>query len=124
MSSTTTGQGLFASSFPLTTRVSRMGVAAPARAATPRTASARGRTWDEVAEALAKPLPGRSADICVIRHGQTTLNALGLISGDADTELTRTGRLQAVEAGRRLAASGERFDVACSSHLQRSRETH
>ena len=100
-----------------------MGVVAPARAGTPRATSARGRTWAEIAEAIAQPQPGRSADICVIRHGQTTLNALGLISGDADTELTRAGRLQAVEAGRRLAASGERFDVACSSHLQRSRET-
>lgn len=123
MSSTNTGLDVFASTFPRTTRVNPMGVAAPDRAGTPRAGLVRGRSWAEIAEAIARPQPGRSADVCVIRHGQTTLNALHLISGDADTELTRAGRLQAVEAGRQLAASGERFDLACSSHLQRSRET-
>jgi len=100
-----------------------MGVLAPASLTTARDVLSPGRTWAEIVEKLNGPLPGRSAEVCMIRHGQTTLNALGLISGDADTELTRTGRFQAVEAGRRLAASAEWFDLACSSHLQRSRET-
>lgn len=123
MSSTTTGSAPFAGAFPTASRVSSMGVAAPVRSGTPRGDRSPVRSWSEIAQALARPQPGRSAEICLLRHGQTTLNALGLVSGDADTELTRTGRLQAVEAGLGLRASGELFDVACSSHLQRSRET-
>jgi probable phosphoglycerate mutase len=56
-----------------------------------------------------------------MRHGQTTLNALGIVSGGADTELTRVGRCEAVEAGRRLA--GQEFDFGWASPLRRSRET-
>lgn len=108
-----------------TTTVQRMGGTAMAtlRPAEERDVARIPRTWDEIAQALAGPLPGRSAEICVIRHGQTTLNALGLVSGGNDTELTRIGRIQAVEAAKELSRRGEAFDVAYSSHLERSRQT-
>lgn len=56
-----------------------------------------------------------------VRHGQTRLNALGLVTGASDAPLTAAGRRQAVVAGTRLGA--EPIDIAFSSHLQRSRET-
>jgi broad specificity phosphatase PhoE len=57
----------------------------------------------------------------MVRHGETTTNAKGLITGTADAPLTERGRAQACAAGRALA--GQAFHAGFSSHLQRSVET-
>ena len=38
-----------------------------------------------------------------LRHGETDLNARGIIAGSVDTELTDLGRRQALEAAEALA---------------------
>lgn len=78
-------------------------------------------TWKHLRHALAKPLVFPPAELWLVRHGETTTNAQGLITGAADAPLTARGQDQAHEAGRLL--SGERFDVAWSSTLRRSTMT-
>lgn len=56
----------------------------------------------------------------MFRHGETTHNSRGLISGTLDVALTERGREQARALGGRLAAS---YDLAICSELSRSRET-
>lgn len=56
-----------------------------------------------------------------LRHGETELNARGLIAGSTDTVLTALGRRQAVEAAALLA--DEPITAIYSSALQRTRDT-
>jgi broad specificity phosphatase PhoE len=79
------------------------------------------RSWATLRSIFNDRRRGAQLEICLIRHGETTLNAVGLVSGQADTPLTWRGRLAAVEAGREL--SGEAFDLGITSPLRRSRET-
>jgi probable phosphoglycerate mutase len=56
----------------------------------------------------------------LIRHGQSTANAAGLITGASDPALSDRGTGQAEELSRRLADS---YDGAFHSGLRRSRDT-
>lgn len=61
-----------------------------------------------------------------VRHGQTDWNFQKRIQGTTDVPLNETGREQAREAGRALAArsqAGQRWDGIVASPLSRARET-
>jgi len=57
--------------------------------------------------------------LLLIRHGQSTWNALGRWQGQADPPLTETGRRQAFEASAAIGA----VDAVFSSTLERARVT-
>ncbi|HET9989769.1 MAG TPA: histidine phosphatase family protein, partial [Kofleriaceae bacterium] len=59
--------------------------------------------------------------ILLARHGQTAWNALGRLQGHTDIELDDTGRAQAKDLARTLAAAG--VTRVWSSDLARARET-
>lgn len=59
--------------------------------------------------------------LVLVRHGQTDWNVQGRIQGSSDIPLNATGREQAREAGRLLAA--ERWDAIVTSPLMRAVET-
>lgn len=59
--------------------------------------------------------------LCVVRHGQTALNAQDRICARVDDPLNEIGRKQAEEAGKRL--QGIAFACAYCSPLSRARET-
>ena len=61
------------------------------------------------------------AEICLLRHGQSTWNAEGRWAGHEDPPLTDVGRQQAIDASSKLRKEG--FTHATSSSLQRARET-
>ena len=61
-------------------------------------------------------------DILLIRHGESTWNAEGIIQGWGDPPLSETGRSQARLLGLRLSQR-ERIDALYSSTMQRARET-
>jgi 2,3-bisphosphoglycerate-dependent phosphoglycerate mutase len=61
--------------------------------------------------------------LILIRHGQSEWNAQGRFTGWVDSPLSAAGRAEAVNAGRRLAASGSRVDKAFTSTLGRAIET-
>ncbi|MEM5787672.1 MAG: histidine phosphatase family protein [Syntrophobacteraceae bacterium] len=61
-----------------------------------------------------------AVELHVIRHGESAANAGKLITGTMNVPLTKLGRKQARQAGRRLARN---YDLAFSSMLFRSRET-
>jgi len=60
--------------------------------------------------------------IVLVRHGQTTLNAEGRLSGHLDVPLTDLGVAQAAAAARAVKAMGQPTRVICSP-LQRARQT-
>jgi probable phosphoglycerate mutase len=62
-----------------------------------------------------------TAHLCVVRHGETDWNRLGILQGWLDVPINEHGRRQADE----LAASftGAGFDAVWSSPLVRARET-
>lgn len=59
-------------------------------------------------------------DVLIVRHGQSTWNALGRWQGHADPPLSEHGRVQALAARRALDGA---FDAAYASDLRRARET-
>ena len=61
-------------------------------------------------------------DILLIRHGESTWNAEGIIQGWGDPPLSETGRAQARSLGLRLSQR-EGIDALYSSTLRRARET-
>ncbi|MGE3172056.1 MAG: 2,3-bisphosphoglycerate-dependent phosphoglycerate mutase [Planctomycetota bacterium] len=67
--------------------------------------------------------PKVHAHLVLVRHGESTNNALGVFTGWRDIALTERGREQAVAAGRRLRATPLRFDAVFTSVLQRAVET-
>lgn len=60
-----------------------------------------------------------SAHLVLVRHGQSTFNADGLLQGQADPPLSEAGRAEA----RQLAAALPRFENVLTSDLQRAVET-
>ena len=59
--------------------------------------------------------------IYIIRHGETDLNAAGVLQGWYDQPLNDSGRFLAAETGKKL--KGVRFDGCFSSPLKRAAET-
>lgn len=60
----------------------------------------------------------------LIRHGETVMNALKLTcGGGVDTELNDTGKAQAAEAARVLAALPQKPTLIINSGMRRTRET-
>ena len=59
--------------------------------------------------------------LTAVRHGQSTLNAAGLITGQLDPPLTALGRDQA--AALRASLAGNTWDVRLHSGSRRTRET-
>ena len=67
-----------------------------------------------------RPLANR-LEIWLVRHGETTANQSGLLSGWQDVELTKRGQAQARELKDRL--DSESFDGVWSSDLSRAQQT-
>ncbi|HZD03553.1 MAG TPA: histidine phosphatase family protein [Longimicrobiales bacterium] len=63
------------------------------------------------------------ADLLLVRHGETALNASGRYQGWLDPGLSDAGRRQALEAGRVVQEAGLRPAMVWSSDLRRARET-
>ena len=60
----------------------------------------------------------------VLRHGQSTWNALNLFTGWHDVPLSEQGEAEADAAGRALRDAGLRFDVVFTSLLTRAMDTN
>lgn len=67
--------------------------------------------------------PRHGGELILVRHGQSTANALGIAQGRADWPLSEKGRLQARLTGERLAAELGRIDALYTSPLSRAAET-
>lgn len=63
-----------------------------------------------------------SITVYVVRHGETTYNAAGIIQGHIDSSLNELGEAQAVMVAQHLADSGIHFNQAYSSDLQRAKK--
>jgi uncharacterized phosphatase len=61
--------------------------------------------------------------LAIVRHGQTSYNAGGLVQGRINIPLNDHGRKQALELGQQLKSKGEHFDLIASSPLSRALET-
>lgn len=61
--------------------------------------------------------------LAIVRHGQTSYNAGGLVQGRINIPLNETGRKQARELGQTLKLKDEHFDLIASSPLSRALET-
>ncbi len=61
--------------------------------------------------------------LVLVRHGQSEWNEKNLFTGWRDPGLTEKGEKEAVDAGRRLAAEGYKFDRAFTSVLKRAQRT-
>jgi 2,3-bisphosphoglycerate-dependent phosphoglycerate mutase len=65
---------------------------------------------------------GEGPTIWLVRHGESTWNALGLVQGHADgPTLTEKGRQQSAEAANRLREGG--LEAIYTSDLERAQET-
>lgn len=62
--------------------------------------------------------------LVVLRHGQSTWNALNLFTGWHDVPLSEQGEREADAAGRTLREAGMRFDIAYTSLLTRAIDTN
>ena len=61
--------------------------------------------------------------LVIIRHGESEWNKENLFTGWTDVDLSETGRTEAVESGRALAAEGLDFDICYTSYLKRAIHT-
>jgi len=60
-------------------------------------------------------------NIFLVRHGQDSDNAVGVLNGRRDTELTALGRAQAKKVAEKLRDNG--IQILCASPLKRTYET-
>jgi broad specificity phosphatase PhoE len=67
-------------------------------------------------------MPGM-VELLAVRHGETTLNAAGRLTGQLDPPLTARGRAQAAALAPLLGAAGGGFDVVVHSGTLRTAET-
>lgn len=65
----------------------------------------------------------RSADLVLLRHGESTANAAGMFTGMLDVPLTERGVEEAVTAAHLLAAARIRTVTVLSSTMLRARQT-
>ena len=61
--------------------------------------------------------------IYFVRHGQTDANKARIFSGQIDTPLNDTGRLQVLDTCKRIQELQLKWDVIISSPLSRAYET-
>ena len=59
--------------------------------------------------------------ICLVRHGETEWNVMGILQGAQDIPLNETGRAQAARTGQVLSALS--WDAVFTSHLSRAYDT-
>ena len=59
--------------------------------------------------------------ICLVRHGETEWNVMGILQGAQDIPLNQTGRAQAARTGQVLSAL--HWDGIFTSHLSRAYDT-
>ena len=78
-------------------------------------------SWRQFEAMLADPPAFAPVELWLVRHGETTTNARGLVTGTSDAPLTPAGHRQAHEAGLMLAE--QKFDIAWSSTLRRAKDT-
>ena len=61
--------------------------------------------------------------LVLVRHGQSEWNLKNLFTGWKDPDLSEQGVAEAKEAGRKLKAQGQSFDIAFTSVLTRAQHT-
>ena len=61
--------------------------------------------------------------LILVRHGQSVWNKQNIFTGWVDVPLSEKGMREARSAGRRIAGTLTRIDVAYVSHLRRAKET-
>jgi len=61
--------------------------------------------------------------IVFLRHGESVWNVANIFTGWHDVDLSETGKLEAVEAGKCLKEKGYKFDILFTSVLKRSIKT-
>ncbi|TDE98701.1 2,3-diphosphoglycerate-dependent phosphoglycerate mutase [Occultella glacieicola] len=69
------------------------------------------------------PGPHATANVMLVRHGESVANARHLFTGVIDVGLTPAGEQECVLAGQRLAGTGWIPDVICTSELVRGWRT-
>jgi 2,3-bisphosphoglycerate-dependent phosphoglycerate mutase len=62
-------------------------------------------------------------ELVLVRHGQSDWNLKNLFTGWEDPDLSEQGIAEAKAAGRKLRATGHRFDIAFTSALKRAQHT-
>lgn len=77
-------------------------------------------SWSELREKLSRPVIFPAMNVDIFRHGESSTNKQGLITGRQDVGLTPLGRKQACQVGSFLRS---KYSFACSSSLRRSWET-
>lgn len=79
------------------------------------------QSWQELKAKISEQgAPGALLRIDVLRHGETTANAAGLVTGSQDVALTSKGRDEASRVSSRIV---DNYDLAVASGLRRSHET-
>lgn len=68
-------------------------------------------------------MTGGTADLVLLRHGESTANAAGLFTGMLDVPLTARGAGEAVSAAHLLAAADMDIGMILSSTMLRARQT-
>ena len=75
------------------------------------------------ASAAASGAVANDMTLVIIRHGESEWNKANLFTGWTDVDLSETGRAEAIESGRALAAEGLDFDLCYTSYLKRAIHT-
>ncbi|SFS10883.1 probable phosphoglycerate mutase [Agrococcus baldri] len=89
--------------------------------AEPQTTTVQTDAEQHLPEELAAFANGRAVRLRIVRHAETEHNVNHVLQGVSDSPITDSGREQIAAVAERLAS--ERFDLAFSSDLQRTRTT-